>query len=623
MPVVTPFLRTGASRLFGKFLIILVPAFVLSAGLGFSVIAEFKSNATSNQLFARIGSQSAHIANALSKRPISHGNGSQDLLSTLLYDPAILCAEIRSKIGAEVILRTPRGLGCVGQNGSDKFSLPIGDADDNELHLRFSTKEVKASRLVFRDFSIVAIIFSLLVCIGASYIGFRFIVGRPLNALLVAIRQSEHKGRPIYLSVSGKDELGTVVNAYNNMQKNLVAHSDRIAKKTRELYAVRQRSEEMLSQVFQVSPYPFAIIDPADGTYQNVNEAWLSTMEYARHEVIGKTATDLSLWINPEERSELMEGLNTHDSVRSQEVKVRTKTGKQLDTLISGEYVKLDDNACIFLVANDVTKLKRAEADRNRHNAELAEATSAAEIASQAKSDFLANMSHELRTPLNAIIGFSAQIQRQALGPVGNSGYVEYASYIHASGQHLLDIVVDILDFSKVESGNTKLDETVFDLTGVVTEVIKTVSGRAEAGKIKVVSDLPADLPALYADKRILKQMILNLLSNAIKFSLEGGKVLLIAFADHDGFVVRVDDTGIGMDDEALKLALLPFCQVNNARNRNHDGTGLGLPLVQQFIDLHGGTLEIESEPGVGTSASIRFPSHRAAAEMGQHAAIA
>ncbi len=615
--------KTGACRLFGKYLLVFVPVFVLSAMLGFAVIAEFKARNAGNTLTARIGSQSAHIANALAKREIPRAGGSQDLLATLLYDPAILCAEVRAAKGAQAVLKAPRGLGCAGQSSADGLDIPIGKNSGYALHLRFDTKEVQNSRRTFRDFAILAIVFSLLTCIVASYLGFRLIVGKPLSALLTAIRQSDQQGKPVYLAASGSDELATVVVAYNRMQQNLAAHADRIVQKTAAFNAALRQKEELLSTVFQISPYPFAIIDPVDGKYLNVNEAWLSTMQFERHEVIGKTAADLALWVDPTERESLVGLLKSNVPVRSRQVKVRTKFGRILDVQISGDLVHLHGNDKLFLVANDITERMRAEGERNRNFVELTEAKAEAESASRAKSAFLANMSHELRTPLNAIIGFSEQLKRQTFGPLGDRRYLDYAEYIRSSGQHLLDVVVGILDFSKAESGEFQIEESVFEISKVADDAIRTMEIFAESEQVSICADLPDELPALRADVRIVKQMLLNLLSNAVKFSPAGRAVRLTAVASRDGLAVTVEDNGPGMDEEAVKLALVPFCQVDERRDRNHNGTGLGLPLVSQFIGLHGGVLDIDSAPGRGTRATIVFPPRRLIGVATQLAATA
>ena len=364
----------GASRLFGKFLLVLVPVFVICSAFGLSLITEHLAQAAHNQLTSRVGTQSAHIAAALGRHSRAESAAAtQDLLSTLLFDPAVQCAEVVSHIDAKVEFKVPQGLGCVGQVAAQQFSLPIG-LEGGRLNVRFSTKEIETARQSHREFSLLAMLFGLLVSIGASYIGFRLIIGKPLKTLLLAIQQSNREGEPVSVPVSGSDELSTVIRAYNQMQANLVTEAGRVVEKSAELSAERHRNEALLSKVFQVSPYPFAILNAETGIYHNVNEAWLSTMGYSREQVIGKSAHSLGIWVDAEDRARFTDMLGDLGSVRTYEAKVQTRSGKQLDTLISGEYVEYPGGARIFMVANDVTELKAAEAERQRHHAEILDA---------------------------------------------------------------------------------------------------------------------------------------------------------------------------------------------------------------------------------------------------------
>ena len=244
--------------------------------------------------------------------------------------------------------------------------------------------------------------------------------------------------------------------------------------------------------------------------------------------------------------------------------------------------------------------------------ARLAEARDVADAANRTKSEFLANMSHELRTPLNAVMGFSEVIQNEMFGPVGVPQYVDYAADIYASGAHLLEIINDILDLSKVEAGKLELAEERIDLRGIAEAVFQLVKGRADEGGVTLMHDIAPDLPRLHADKRKLKQMLLNLLSNAIKFTHQGRAVDLIArMGDDGGLVLMVRDTGIGIPADQFDHVLAPFGQVDSALAREHQGTGLGLPLVKALVELHGGRMVMESEPDSGTNISLCFPPER------------
>ena len=256
-------------------------------------------------------------------------------------------------------------------------------------------------------------------------------------------------------------------------------------------------------------------------------------------------------------------------------------------------------------------KLQR-EVDANQA---VKEALGAAEMASRTKSQFLANMSHELRTPLNAVIGFSEIMEAQMFGPLGSPQYKEYATDIKTSGKHLLGIVNDVLDLSKVEAGRIELKETVIEIPELLASCERLVKESARAGELELAFKIFPDLPYLMADQRLVKQVLVNLLSNAVKFTHQGGEILVTA-TTAPGVACRIEvrDNGIGMLPAHIDKALQPFAQIENAAQSNHKGTGLGLPLSKSLVELHGGTFEIESQLGAGTKIIVTFPAERAVA---------
>ncbi len=236
-----------------------------------------------------------------------------------------------------------------------------------------------------------------------------------------------------------------------------------------------------------------------------------------------------------------------------------------------------------------------------------------AEMANRTKSEFLAAMSHELRTPLNAILGFSEIMKNQLMGPLGTPEYRDYASDIHDSGAHLLEVINDILDISKIEAGKLELREEQVSIKEIISKSVRLMKERAENAGLDITIDIEPDLPLLFADPRLVKQNLINLLSNATKFTPEGGHITVRAMVDDDGAIaIAVSDTGIGIAAEDIDHVLVPFGQVDSSLSRKYEGTGLGLPLVKSFIELHGGTLTIESTIGLGTTVTIRFPAERA-----------
>jgi signal transduction histidine kinase len=239
-----------------------------------------------------------------------------------------------------------------------------------------------------------------------------------------------------------------------------------------------------------------------------------------------------------------------------------------------------------------------------------------AEAANQAKSGFLATMSHELRTPLNAIIGFSEMMLREVLGALGNEQYRAYVGDIHASGAHLLQIINDILDLSKAEAGKMDLSEDVFDLRDIMRSVGQLTVGRIREAELIEHVEFPDELPPLSGDERKTKQVLLNLITNAVKFTPPGGTITISARWDAaTGIAVTVADPGIGIPEADLDRVLKPFEQVDSSLSRQHQGTGLGLPLVKAIMEMHGGRLELNSELGVGTRVSVIFPPARVLAQ--------
>ena len=192
---------------------------------------------------------------------------------------------------------------------------------------------------------------------------------------------------------------------------------------------------------------------------------------------------------------------------------------------------------------------------------------------------------------MNAIIGFSDMMKNEVFGSLGNDRYREYAADINTSGLHLLDLISDILDFAKIDAGRFELHEEDVDLRQTVAIVRNMVNGMAETGEVRLVETIPADLPWLFADKRRVRQIILNLLSNAIKFTPQGGEVAIAISTEARGLVIRVSDTGIGIAKDDIPIALEQFGQIGNSLTRQHEGTGLGLPIAKRFIELHGGRL--------------------------------
>jgi signal transduction histidine kinase len=238
---------------------------------------------------------------------------------------------------------------------------------------------------------------------------------------------------------------------------------------------------------------------------------------------------------------------------------------------------------------------------------EIQEKSRQLEIASKHKSDFLANMSHELRTPLNAIIGFSEALKERMFGDL-NEKQAEYIEDIYASGRHLLALINDILDLSKVEAGRMELDLAEFDVPAALDNAVTLVKERAQRHGIRLVLDVGPGVGAFVADERKVKQILLNLLSNAVKFTPEGGKVSVSAGQPNGALEIAVSDTGVGIASEDREAIFEEFRQVGKDYTRKAEGTGLGLALTRRFVELHGGTIRVESEIGRGSTFTFALP---------------
>jgi signal transduction histidine kinase len=299
---------------------------------------------------------------------------------------------------------------------------------------------------------------------------------------------------------------------------------------------------------------------------------------------------------------ELIQGQLAPTQAPSEDI---TTSGHAELELADGRWLRMTGSATseggsiIFL--SDFTTIKEREESLRRAKRE-------AEAANASKTRFLANMSHELRTPLNAIIGFSEIISGQFFGEVGNDRYLDYSGDILRSGRHLLAVINDVLDLSKSEAGKMMLAARETDMREVLTDCVAMVREQcAEAGLKLTVTGMEHELP-MTGDAAKLRQIFLNLLSNAIKFTEKGGDIALAARSTADSIAVTVADTGIGMDPEDVEIAFQPFGQVDNRLERRYEGTGLGLPLTKALVDLHKGSIVIDSARGKGTRITVSFP---------------
>lgn len=358
--------------------------------------------------------------------------------------------------------------------------------------------------------------------------------------------------------------------------------------------------ENAAGGIYQVTP---------DGQYLSANPAMAKVLGYANPEEIMRD-TDLSqnkIYLEPSVRSKFLSDIANLDITKSVELQVKRKDGSVVWVRENVRAVRDDEGTLLFYEGSmeDIEQRKKAELA-------LTKAKSESDLANRSKSEFLANMSHELRTPLNSVIGFSEIIKNESFGPLPNEEYKEYADSIFNSGNRLLRVINEILDVSRIEAGERALNESVIKVSVTVKSCLDLVDSKLKAGGIRVENKITDSTLGLVGEDQALKQMMLNLMSNAIKFSPENSFVMLDAEIDSKGRLrLSITDTGMGMTDQELEKAMSPFGQVDTEMNRSKSGTGLGLTLVKSLVELHGGALELLSQKGIGTTATLIFPSKR------------
>jgi PAS domain S-box-containing protein len=377
-----------------------------------------------------------------------------------------------------------------------------------------------------------------------------------------------------------------------------------------ELDSARSQIAEM-DTILETATDGVLVLDQ-HGTIIKVNGSAEALFSANRADMIGSPFTEFLAPESHRAAADYLDGL-TRNGVASilndgREVLGKVPAGGLIPLFMTiGRISGGKDDAKYCAVLRDITQWKTAEE-------ELTQAKRQAENASSQKSDFLAKISHEIRTPLNAIIGFSEVMMEERFGPIGNDRYKDYLKDIRTSGSHIMSLINDLLDLSKIEAGKLDLKFSAVSTNDVISECVALMQPQANRERVIIRASLPESVPNVVADPRSLRQIVLNLLSNAIKYNKSGGQVILSTALESNGEVaLRVRDTGTGMTAKQLAAALEPFRQLHTASRGG--GTGLGLPLTKALVEANRASFHIDSTPDQGTLVEIIFPTQRVLSE--------
>jgi signal transduction histidine kinase/HAMP domain-containing protein len=464
----------------------------------------------------------------------------------------------------------------------EKFDLLTELITDHSFVNRRQTVSNIAS---FKYASIAITVLALLLAAGITLL-LRSRIVRPLRSAASVADRIAKGELETTIPEGGQDETGALLKSMTVMQDNIREAMMREK-------ALRRSAENRLVDALETSREGVMLVG-SDGGVVMANSTLRGFFPAISYQLMPGTKFTTALQVI---QSQLKPGQTPAEDI--------AMTGQSELELADGRWLRMTGSATseggsIFFLS-DFTAVKEREESLRRAKRE-------AEAANAAKSRFLANMSHELRTPLNAIIGFSEIISGQFFGDLGNGRYLEYSQDILRSGRHLLAVINDVLDLSKSEAGKMALNTRQTDMSEVLNDCAAMVREQCADAGLKLETGGFDQPLVMTGDAAKLRQIFLNLLSNSIKFTEKGGCVLLRAEAGSEGVAVTVADTGIGMDPEDVEIAFQPFGQVDNRLERRYEGTGLGLPLTKALVDLHKGSIAIDSARGRGTRITITFP---------------
>ncbi len=574
--------------LFAKMGFVIAPVFVLIASLGLWVLSVIIMTEADDIVSTRLGNAAGRVSSALERHAHYSADDASDpwsqplpreVMNGLLADQAVRCVVLTREDDAKTKLVAPRGLGCVGQVVDEQFEVVFDTGVRTTLEVNYSRAEVSELWAKMLRLSAIVLFGGLLLSIMAAWVGFQIFINTPLRRLGRAIESNQKSGKPAGVVVRAHDEIGTVMRAFNDMQ---IRDSDKTA--------LIQRERAKLSRILDGMMDALLVVN-RDMRVTLANRAASRLLGRPIDGIVG--ASILSLFQSTRGNAADDGGFSYMEAVLPDGSIIPVMT-----SVASMEHAPDAATICVVRDVSDVIEYKNA----------LHRKTLEALTANRAKSEFLANMSHELRTPLNAIIGFSDIIASGMIGGPVSDVTAGYAKDINDSGKHLLELINDILDVSKVEAGEVKLYPEDVDLQSVCAAVMRILQTSAGDNGVALNLIKPKMPISVEADPLRLKQVIINLVSNAIKFTPEGGAVSIGMQQTKQGVEIAVRDTGIGMTSAEIKEAIKPFRQVDNTHTRHYEGTGLGLSLTKSLVELQGGVLSILSTKGVGTEVIVILP---------------
>lgn len=592
-----------------KLLAVVLPLIAVSMISLFALLEYASYSAAVGDLQQRLQQNTQVQALALSSPLWNYDIRAIDpILLALEQDPDFLSVKVFDVTGEEVSSLEAEDMPDV--DAAFTKTLPIVySAIDHEEIIGSVTVSLHGERMrreiidrLQRNALILVILMAVIV--AATVLATERTIGFPLRELMNSIELVKSSDIRTPVQWSSSDELGEVVKAYNEMLRLQAAAE----KGMRESEERARESEARLRDAVNSMSDGFALFD-ADDRLLLYNKKFLQMMpraavaihEGVTYEDIVRASVSANHFPVAQGREEefVAEQLVMHSSYAEPNA-VRLDDGRWILCTEHGT-----SSGGTVAVRTDITELKQREI-------ELQIAKEEADAANQAKSRFLANMSHELRTPLNAILGFSDIIRQEMLGLVGQPRYKEYADDIHVSGRHLLDLINDILDVSKIEAGAFKPNDEDLAVERVIDDCIRLVEQKASRKRLTLDAEVAAGLPSLRADARAVKQVLLNLVTNAVKFTPSEGNVTVSACINEENqFQISVADTGLGMNDQDIEMVMQPFGRLDSPWTQSEEGTGLGLPLSDMLMKAHDGYLQIDSSPGEGTTVYAIFPQDR------------